>query len=240
MLAVLFLTIVMPLFCTAASFYYTQGEAADIKVPCMNNGTYCSGSAICNATILAPNDTTLIDNQRMTNALSYHNYTMSTTQTADAGEYTAIVMCLDNGNAAFDTFKIEINAFGQERLEGSAFISLGILLSLIALVFFFMFLSNKLSQSEETFAFSLFFFVLSLICSVVIVYTGYILSRDYLMFESLAAMQSDIFVVLLYSFLAFALIAFIFYVIKIVNNIMNIKAEQKYGDNWDNKKKEYM
>ena len=58
---------------------YQQDKEVDLKVPCFNNGTYCSGSATCNVTILYPNSSVLVDNQLMTNGGSYHNYHGNTT-----------------------------------------------------------------------------------------------------------------------------------------------------------------
>ena len=85
-------------------------DIIDYKKPCFNNGTYCSDSAVCNYTIFAPPDNTLlIDNQRATNKGAYHNITFTTTE---IGIYQADMTCNDGGLYGAETMYFEITGSG--------------------------------------------------------------------------------------------------------------------------------
>src|SRR3990167_2923773 len=93
------LLLILPLISLASAgaddpdFTFKQVTQVDLKRPCFNNGTWCSGAAICNMTIQSPNGNNLITNVRMTNQVSFHNVTLSRSQTVDLGTYTANMVC---------------------------------------------------------------------------------------------------------------------------------------------------
>lgn len=87
---------------------YKQSQNIDLKVGCRNNGTYCSTSAICNLTLVSPDTSTIVENERMTNKYSYHNYTLPMLDVI--GTYNAAVDCCDNGDCNTKNFKIQIGA----------------------------------------------------------------------------------------------------------------------------------
>lgn len=95
---------------------YEQGKSYDLKVPCFNNGTYCSDTAECNITVIAPNSSLVVNNKLMTNNLAYHNYTMLGSN--HTGTYQASVMCDDSTIAGYTTFEYELTGNGRERPEG--------------------------------------------------------------------------------------------------------------------------
>ena len=90
-----------------------EGEIDDIinyKKPCLNNGTYCSAAAVCNYTIFAPPDNTLlIDNERATNQVAYHNITFTTTE---IGIYQVDMVCQDGTLNGAETLYFEITGSG--------------------------------------------------------------------------------------------------------------------------------
>ena len=61
----------------AGDLVFKKGEIIDLKVPCINNNTLCSGTASCNITSIYPNGSILINNLQMSNSGSYHNYTIA-------------------------------------------------------------------------------------------------------------------------------------------------------------------
>lgn len=117
---------------------YKQERAIDIQEPCFNNGTYCSTSAICNITIYNPQSTVLVANQRMTNKVSYHNYTLAASSTDEIGIYKYDVSCCDYTGGVLcsaDTFDFEITPSGFTETLGFYFIALVIIGGLIVLGF---------------------------------------------------------------------------------------------------------
>ena len=132
---VTFVTIllVIPLVFAGNEFIYPNGEEVDLKISCFMNGTYCSGSALCNLTIQYPNGSLLINNQEMTNSLSFHNYTLLENQTDVNGDYHVSMVCDDSGTYGFSTFDFTITPDGSEQTTGKA-ILFGLLI-LVSLVF---------------------------------------------------------------------------------------------------------
>lgn len=91
---------------------FIQENPVDIKQTCHNNGTLCSGSALCNITVFDPNEKVLADNQQMTQSatLAYFNYTLTANNTERVGTYCHEVTCTDinpsSSNFARECFKI--------------------------------------------------------------------------------------------------------------------------------------
>lgn len=147
-------------------FYAPQGDSLDIKEPCFNNGTYCSGSALCNLTIWDSNKNIIINNQLMTNQVSFHNYSLNSTQTSSLGEHEVTVVCSDGSLSNFETFYYEVNPQGirpsAERADAQ---SRGIwaLLGTAALLFIgFLFLRDSPPVKWTFFLTSIIFFVAGL------------------------------------------------------------------------------
>jgi hypothetical protein len=105
-------------FCSAQ--IYRQGTIVDLKVPCTNNGTYCSTSATCNTTIISPEGILTVNNGIMTQDNAIFNYTLSATQTAENGEYEFNVCCIDGDVTACKSLPFSITPNGKEITEGGA------------------------------------------------------------------------------------------------------------------------
>jgi len=86
----------------------------DLTRPCFNDGAFCSSAAICNITISRPDGTILINNSRMTNQISYHNKTLSKSQTSNPGNHEAIMSCTDGTESGADTFDILVSPSGSD------------------------------------------------------------------------------------------------------------------------------
>jgi len=91
----------------------------DLKRPCFNNGTFCASSSSCNLTIIYPDgvDGVMVDNQAMSFAGSYWNYTVGQVFNNELGEHPTIISCTDGSLSGADTFEIDITADGFPRQQ---------------------------------------------------------------------------------------------------------------------------
>jgi len=87
----------------------------DYKKPCFNNGTWCSGSAVCNYTIFNPDNTILINNNQSTNQGSYHNISF---YVDDIGIHKVDMVCNDNGLNGAETLYFEVTGSGFNSTVG--------------------------------------------------------------------------------------------------------------------------
>lgn len=134
---VLFLAMILPV---SAMIYYPQNTAVNLKIPCINNYTYCSAAAECNLSIYYPNETGLVVNQLMDNQGSYHNYSLSDSDTSVLGTYKAAVTCNEGGLSGFSAFNYVISWNGKAPPNDNLIIfyiiaSMGMLVGLIYLLF---------------------------------------------------------------------------------------------------------
>jgi hypothetical protein len=99
---------------TAEDLVFKQGQIVDLKIPCINNGTYCSSSAVCYITISKPDGVLLVNNQTMDNMGAYNNYTLDGNQTQFIGSYPTLVVCEDGGWNGYSSFSFEITSTGSK------------------------------------------------------------------------------------------------------------------------------
>ena len=117
-LSVCLLILLVPFFVTATEFY-KQNETVNIKIPCINNETYCSPSASCDITIFYPNNTLFVDNESMDNSGTYFNYTLTSGQTQTLGLYKQQVICTDSGVNGYSLSEFRITKEGlNNELNG--------------------------------------------------------------------------------------------------------------------------
>lgn len=95
----------------SAGLTFQRGSTINFKLPCYNNGSYCSATAECYFTLAYPNSTILVDNQTMTNGGAYHSYTIP--DSSVVGTYAGSVVCLDSGYTGYSTFEIDITPEGM-------------------------------------------------------------------------------------------------------------------------------
>lgn len=122
----LYILIILSVLCTIQVSAGTLTDPDDVyklgvidyKKPCINNGTYCSSSAVCNSTILYQNGSTFINNQLMTNNIAYHNITFTLSScSSDCGIYKVDMVCKDGGLQAAETFYLEVNPTGIKSTD---------------------------------------------------------------------------------------------------------------------------
>lgn len=154
----------------SAQDVFKQSEAVDIKVPCFNNNTYCSGTAACNITIIQPNRTTIINNKLMTNQATFHNYTLTAAQTALNGEYQRVVTCVDTNLNGFTSDNFIVTPTGQALDISSTLVYGLILLLMFGVTIFFLLFSNQTTSPPV----KLFFNMVGYIVMFLTVGAGYV------------------------------------------------------------------
>lgn len=161
-----FMFLMLFVFCVSLAsaqdirFIAKQNTNFDIKEPCYNNGTYCSGSASCNLTVWMPNSQDVIINgAKMTNQVAFHNYTLNETHTQNVGEYEASITCTDGALSNFDSFAFKITPSGHIYEDGEATIYAIALGSMLLFVFFFI----LISWMTQTPGVKLFFLLVSFV-----------------------------------------------------------------------------
>lgn len=95
---------------SAADNTYKFNEQIDYSTPCLNNGTYCSGTSMCNLTVIDQSSKVIINNKQMNNQIAFHNYTIP--PQTNLGEYSTTVMCCDGGVCGSESFTFDVTADG--------------------------------------------------------------------------------------------------------------------------------
>jgi hypothetical protein len=149
----------------SGQLYFKNNQTVDLKIPCFNNGTYCPSTAFCNITITKPTGDTLINNQEMTNSISYYNYTIG--EFVDFGIYPTTMMCMDTNGNGYKTFEIQITPNGKEPAGDNLKIFIYILFGLLTMALAFTFIINigklaTISTSIFDVALSLGFYFITL------------------------------------------------------------------------------
>lgn len=97
----------------AIKLEFEQNKVEQLKVPCFNNGSYCSSSASCNITIIHKGES-VMQNRQMQNQVQFHNVTLSKTNNFKIGDYEATVTCRDSGLNGFTTFGYIVTPSGND------------------------------------------------------------------------------------------------------------------------------
>ncbi len=85
----------------------------DFKRPCLNNGTFCSTSAVCNITVTYPDGELMFNNRVMNNKGSFHNITLTQVINRELGFHPFIMSCQDGSVFGGDTGNLVITADGK-------------------------------------------------------------------------------------------------------------------------------
>lgn len=128
-LLIIFVILLSSFIYAEPSYFYKRDAVIDLKEPCVNNGQACPISATCNITVNYPNSTVMINNQQMTNQITYFNYTI--TDTNNIGEYVATVFCIDGTDYGYNSFIFDISDNGQKSNDYTFIIALGLVAAFI-------------------------------------------------------------------------------------------------------------
>jgi len=132
-LILILLVLMIPL--VSAIPVYQSGSTIDLKIPCTNNGTYCSASAVCNATVINPKGDLIRNGEGMTQNISIFNVSLISEDTEILGTYEFTVCCVDGGDTSCKTLTFKITPNGNDLgiAEGIVYI-----IFIVALVFIFL------------------------------------------------------------------------------------------------------
>lgn len=192
----------------SASDLFPANKGIDYKKPCINNGTYCSPSAECNMTVIHPNSSLILNNVKMTNQISFHNYTIPAQ--SSSGTYTVNMVCTDNGKSGAETLYFQINPSGEE-IDGSI---TAFYLGLLALIFVLFGISIYFFTTTSNLLIRVGSFGMAYILLTAVSFIGYNMAQNYLADSTaIVGVLRTIFFVLMIGALPMLLGAFSYYVI---------------------------
>ena len=118
---------------SAELIFKYRGEI-NLRVPCSYNGTFCDSTAICNLTVMYPNDSVMVENVQMTNAGNgTPNYTLPDDETI--GTYSSHAYCCQAASCESTTFNFQITKSGSELSTSQGIIYVIVLIIAIGLFF---------------------------------------------------------------------------------------------------------
>jgi hypothetical protein len=217
---------IMPFSLAQVSSFGTFKQNQAVNLIQTYNASYCNITSIT-----SPNSTIYIGGL-MTKSGGSFNYTFSLT--SESGSYTICGNCDTTPWCA----NIDITPSGIIATSAQGNLSIGLLIGIILIMFFFGLIAFKLMDYEKLYPIAVFFLLVAIILAIYGLYLGVIFSRDYL-FASTSAPQSALFIGTLWGLVGMMFIALLWLVIAVVKEIRERKSLQKYGESWDNKTKSY-
>lgn len=110
----LLLLIVLSAGFVQAEETYRRGLEADLKIVCLSSNGYCNSAARCNATITYPNGTNAQDLAEFQNQNSFHNYTLTPSQTTELGQYSVRGFCKEGSTVQEVDYNFNVVPIGFE------------------------------------------------------------------------------------------------------------------------------
>lgn len=222
---------------TAIDILLFEKDVADQILPfsCKDQftGQPCDNAYSCTITAYFPNGTLFLNDTTLTNTGPGSYQTILSGLTVN-GFYTYSGSCTNTTNAAnSDDLQFRVTESGQVFSEGQGLASLGIILSVIALSFFFMFLGFKFSSNPKTLPLTLFFVVLGLFLVVYSLQLGLQYSVDILEYEGLSNVQSNVYIGVLWLLTFIVLISFILMTFGMVREFGKGKMMKNFGEGFD-------
>lgn len=230
-----FIIMFLPLVFGISIGTFRQNTDVELYQTC-NDCLYCN---ITDVKIKSPEKLTLINiSQEMTARGTYYYFTLDSGNTTSIGTYEYCYNCGNLEEIAVGCIEFDINPSGITPTTAQGGLSIGILISIIFLMFFFGFLSFKFMESDKGFPIGLFFLLVSIIISIYGLYLGVVFSRDYL-YSNVANVQSRIFTGIMYGLVGMTFLGLLTLIIMAVKEIKIRKSKQEYGENYDTNTKMY-
>jgi hypothetical protein len=224
---------IMPL--SLAIETYPVDKNIELKFLCRYDGSIPAGSSY-NITISYPNGSSMISNINTTSlGLGSFKYI---TNFSVVGVYSIQSFCY-NGTASSSNLEyIEVTQSGIIATTAQGNLSIGLLIGIILIMFFFGLLSFKLMDYEKLYPIALFFLLVSIIIAVYGLYLGTIFTQDYLS-TSTSAPQSTLFIGILYGLVGIMFLGLLMLIITALKEFKERKSLQRQGEGWDSKTKSY-
>jgi len=174
--------------------------------------------------------TILVDDGEMTNNINFFNYT--TASLSERGEYNSIVQCDDGTTNGYTSFVFTVTSISGTQ---QGVVAIGILASLIAASFLFIYIGFKFSESEKLFPIALFFILLSLVTMIYTIQLGYVYNRDMLISSMTTSGHFKIYIGIMYGLIGISFIALLFLILKTLKEFKEGRSVQKYGEGYNKK-----
>lgn len=153
----------------------------------------------------------------------------------EMGFYNYVVSCQDtNGGIISGVFEVNTSGYGEESNNLSYLI-----FSLILLLGIFLYLASQYMNSDKTFGVGLYFYLISFILLVYVLFLQFNLMDKMLYWLGLSNIQLIIYSSITYSLIGIALIGFTYLLVKYLGLIKERKSSINYGDNYNSKSKSY-
>ena len=211
---------------------FEQDGSVELIQTCVLNNTFCDA---CNVTsVLFPNGTTEELNLVMTKRSGDFNHTLISNYSASNGQYYINGLCT-TGTDALNTwvYFYDISPTGKSFDSGQGFVSLGILGSILAMAFFFIFLGFKFNDDPNTKPLALFFGVIAMFLIFYGLQLGLSYSVDIVQYEGLTNMQGTLYISVIWLVSGMAIISFILMCLAFVREFGKGKMMHDYGEGFD-------
>lgn len=153
----------------------------------------------------------------------------------EVGFYNYLVSCQDDfGGVISGVFEVNTSGYGEESNNLSYLI-----FSLILLLGIFLYLASQYMNSDKTFGVGLYFYLISFILLVYVLFLQFNLMDKMLYWLGLSNIQSIIYSSITYSLIGIALIGFTYLLVKYLGLIKERKSSINYGNNYNSKSKSY-
>lgn len=131
-------TLSLPFALGIETLTYNINSNVSIRETCYNNGSLCSGSALCNITVFNPKGLNLVNNLAMTQdpSLAFFNYTLDSSLVDTVGFYRYDIVCFDSGLKNFGSFNLQVTAGGLDPSLPQV-ITNGFILAILLFTFIF-------------------------------------------------------------------------------------------------------
>lgn len=110
----LFIFLALPLAIAQEDPTFQFNKEFDLKRPCSDSGFFCDSTYQCNITLIYPDGNLLVNNQIMTNQVSFRNITILQPNNKQLGIIKGIESCNNVTLAGLNTFDVIITANGKK------------------------------------------------------------------------------------------------------------------------------
>ena len=212
--------------CVTAQDYIPHKKNTDWDVVVSSNN-----ATGCNITyVQSPSGVVTLFTGEMTKTVNDFNYTLDKGNFSTNGDVCVGLICTDSSQVEVGNICRSISPTGQEITDSQGFVSLGLMLGVVAVAFLFMWFSFKFAESDKLYPIALFFMVISLLLAVYSIYLGYIFTESILFPMALAGGQSAIFLGLLWGMVALILIGMIFLTVRVIKELQASLKTKPLGE----------
>lgn len=208
----------------------------NLILTCSDNvlDTTCSPLFNCTINVNYPNGTIHYNDTTLTR-IGNGRYSLSVRNLTSLGFYKYKYECT-NGTASgvSDDLYFKVTESGQVFSEAQGLGGLGIIISIIAISFFFMILGFRLSKNnQKALPLTLLFVVIAIFLVIYALVLGLSYSVDILEYDGLSNMQSAIFVSVLFLIGGIGIISFILMTFGFLREFGKGRMMKNYGEGFD-------